>query len=1263
MKNSVNYKNRFRILKGGRISLVVSAMLIGSIITTSEAATTNIPSGFTLTNTINLASPSDTVTIDNGGIVNISGGGQYYGIYYINSGLNGSTITNNGTLSLTTPNDHLVGMYIGNMDNSSITNSGTLNVESSTNRAKSISVYDGDIDNSSITNTSSGTITAYANNTGSSWAMGIEVQGDVGTTAGNNGDITNAGSITATSNKWYAAGVTAYSVLARGTIENNSTGSIVVSGYKDSAGILIRDENSGTITNAGTVSVTGADDYAFGISVGQRVGGGGATMSGTITNTSTGTITATAQNNNEATAVYFVGSSFTGTITNDGNITAIHTGSGSSEGIDIEKASNYGTIINNGTITVTADDEAEGMEIDGNGNTGVIDNNGSLIVTSTGDDAIGIQIDSTSGSGVDSNDGNITNNGIMTVTGDSDAIGVHVKADDNNGNITNSSTGTMDMNSSGGSYAAGIMIDGYDNAGNISNAGTINVVADGTNYIGGIVLYADDNSNDNDGNITNSGTLNVTAQNVGERAAGILLDDGDGDSDNDGTILNSGTITINVDDYDAMGIRVDNNGDTITNSNDINVTTTTSGDATGIDLGEDNDDTITNSGSITLNAAKYGYGIDVADYNNGDVTNTSTGIITVTADERAVGIYAEYNPGNILNAGTITTTGNNDYGSRGIFVDDDNKGTVTNSGTITVKSNDDGDVYGMYVDVNYNDASNHGILSNSGTITATSNAGFASGIFVDYAYYGDITNSGTITVDSSNFTYGIKFDQTYDTQIINSGTITAKKSGALDKSAWALKNDGGSAYFTNTGTLRGNIDIVNGSSNSLTNSGTIELPHNANGANAAEISDFTNTGTLKLGLETDGTTTMYSQLKTTNATFNSGSVLSVNILASSTNETSLIGTTIEDVVQVSGTLTNNSLTVVDNSTEFDFQISIDGSNNIDLVVVAQDPTADSDGDGIPDVTETNEDLDNDGIPNYLDTDSDGDGILDSAEATSDVDNDGILDYKDYNANIEILNNPKKELLYFQARPNWNKGWEYFSYDGENVVRLTHFSDSIDSNTLNRYSMVYNNSLYFGSEHVNDAHGVELYRFDSNGSAPILEEINPGINDSHPFMQSGVVYDNKLFTTVYSDQTVSTGMELHYFDGNSTKLVKEFMTNYQGTSIRNYAQFNGKLYFWVDVSDSSTTQPQLYVTDGTTAGTQLVSDTQNGFGGDAAYNASNLVVFDNKLFFRFKDSGDTQYHLYSYDGSSLVKEFTPSDASKSEYLNNLVVLKGTSKNTF
>ncbi len=69
-------------------------------------------------------------------------------------------------------------------------------------------------------------------------------------------------------------------------------------------------------------------------------------------------------------------------------------------------------------------------------------------------------------------------------------------------------------------------------------------------------------------------------------------------------------------------------------------------------------------------------------------------------------------------------------------------------------------------------------------------------------------------------------------------------------------------------------------------------------------------------------------------------------------------------------------------------------------VIISGPNDDQDGDTIPDNLERAGDLDDDNLPNFLDTDADGDGVPDQIEAGADPrnpvdrDNDGIPDYLD-----------------------------------------------------------------------------------------------------------------------------------------------------------------------------------------------------------------------------------------------------------------------------
>jgi hypothetical protein len=63
---------------------------------------------------------------------------------------------------------------------------------------------------------------------------------------------------------------------------------------------------------------------------------------------------------------------------------------------------------------------------------------------------------------------------------------------------------------------------------------------------------------------------------------------------------------------------------------------------------------------------------------------------------------------------------------------------------------------------------------------------------------------------------------------------------------------------------------------------------------------------------------------------------------------------------------------------------------------------DTDGDGLLDSYEGNADVDQDGIPNYLDLDSDGDGISDESEGSGDVDNDSVPNFLDLDSDGDSI---------------------------------------------------------------------------------------------------------------------------------------------------------------------------------------------------------------------------------------------------------------------
>jgi hypothetical protein len=103
---------------------------------------------------------------------------------------------------------------------------------------------------------------------------------------------------------------------------------------------------------------------------------------------------------------------------------------------------------------------------------------------------------------------------------------------------------------------------------------------------------------------------------------------------------------------------------------------------------------------------------------------------------------------------------------------------------------------------------------------------------------------------------------------------------------------------------------------------------------------------------------------------------------------------------------------------------------------------DSDGDGISDSIEGVEDIDNDGKPNFQDTDSDGDGYPDSVECPSlpcrDTDEDGIPDYLDFDSDNDGLLD--KDELYLGTDPLKQDSDD----DGfDDLSEVTYGSDPLD----------------------------------------------------------------------------------------------------------------------------------------------------------------------------------------------------------------------------
>lgn len=649
--------------------------------------------------------------------------------------------------------------------------------------------------------------------------------------------------------------------------------------------------------------------------------------------TSDGSITITADGTDFA-ALYGTADIYTGqSVSNSGTISVTNTDQTSKiRGIFID-GYNDGTISNllDGTIdidsTSTADNNGGGIVIQVSGNYGDITLDGGDITVASVTNARGVFI-------TGDHTGTITNSALLSTT-----VNTHPASPINNQSIGIDITGTMSsasivnsgtINSSGDrGVAAGILVGGAVTDSTIINSWNINTDGTGSAWAYGISLKAG-----------TSGTTTIT---------------------NDG-----GTIAATNQYADARGINIiGNSAGTITNSGTIDVTAGSTGKGKGIYVDGDFNGNITNSSSILVDGdtTRFLYGIEITGTLTGNVSSTFMELNS-SAATTGIGVDVVAAGSTVKNSATLKS--HSGSWAAGIVVGGENYGTIETRSLLDVYS-ESGSSYGIQIDGNY------GTISSYATVKSESADGQAFGIYVAdnngdivletgsidvksvnagwwtggiMAYGGDgtgniITKADTsITVNVSNNDYEAMGILSYDNNIINAGTISAYKDEVLDESAFSIYSpSAGDVDVENTysGILNGNIYVKNGT---LTNSGTVALPHNAYGEDWAWVDNFTNeaTGTLTIGLETDGTTITHSQLGATNATFEDGSTINVDVTSASTNVGDIAGERLDDILVATSSLTvNGTINITDNSALLNFEI-IDDANSlqddtIDLSVV------------------------------------------------------------------------------------------------------------------------------------------------------------------------------------------------------------------------------------------------------------------------------------------------------------------------------------------
>lgn len=228
----------------------------------------------------------------------------------------------------------------------------------------------------------------------------------------------------------------------------------------------------------------------------------------------------------------------------------------------------------------------------------------------------------------------------------------------------------------------------------------------------------------------------------------------------------------------------------------------------------------------------------------------------------------------------------------------------------------------------------------------------------------------------------------------------------------------------------------------------------------------------------------------------------------------------------------------------------------------------------------------------------------------------------------------QDTLYFRAQLN-NVGFELYKADatdtGYQIVKDINPGTGtgiIDAPT------VFNDLMYFsGNDGVN---GLELWVSDGTDSGTYMLKNHPG--SFNP--ASLTVVGDKLF---FSGSTSSTGNELWmtYGDSNIT-LVKDLEVGSSSSGPDRLTAAGNKLFFTASAGYGN----ELYVSDGTSAGTKLTRDLYP-IQTDALI--SYITALDTVVYFKAHSSPNYQeYELYrsdgTFSGTKRVKDITPGPAS-------------------
>ncbi len=247
-------------------------------------------------------------------------------------------------------------------------------------------------------------------------------------------------------------------------------------------------------------------------------------------------------------------------------------------------------------------------------------------------------------------------------------------------------------------------------------------------------------------------------------------------------------------------------------------------------------------------------------------------------------------------------------------------------------------------------------------------------------------------------------------------------------------------------------------------------------------------------------------------------------------------------------------------------------------------------------------------------------------------------------------------LYFTARNTVN-GKELWKTDGTTAgtALIKDIYPGVDDGVTSLSVFWQHNGFFYFGAYALSGTDYEIWKSDGTTAGTTqLKDINPGTDGCYP---NGLFeFNNELY---FSARNAVNGKELWKTDGTTagTALVKDIYpgTNDGLSNLYLYWQHNGFFYF--GACSLSSSDWELWKSDGTTAGTTELKDINTGAGGSFP---SGFYEFNNELYFEAGDVPNGN-ELWKTDGTTagttLVKDIYTGGNSGLNYFYSLFQYNG------